>query len=62
MSRSQRPSIPTSDIRGKYPHYNISVRLIEANERRLDAVGEAGKHADTYRRRFNPKEYGHQEP
>lgn len=30
-----------AEIRGKYPNYGISMRLIRPNERRFDGIGEA---------------------
>jgi len=32
------------DVRGTYPYFNISNRLVRPNQRRLDGIGEAGKH------------------
>ena len=39
------------DLIGRYPNYNISTRLVCPSETRLDQIGEAGKHASTYRSR-----------
>ena len=47
------------DIRGAYPHFNISSRLTEPSIRRLDGIGEAFKH--DYRTRFEPKTYARRE-
>lgn len=43
------------EIRGKYPHYNLSARLTEPSTDRLAKVGEAFKH--DYRNRHDPKSY-----
>lgn len=32
------------DIKGNYPHYNISTRLMLPCDSRLENIGEAGKH------------------
>jgi hypothetical protein len=47
------------EIRGTYPHFNISARLTEPSKRRLDGVSEAFKH--TYHERHDPSLYHAQE-
>lgn len=49
------------DITGKYPHFNLSSRLIWPNERRLSGIGEAGKHPnyrENYREQDRKAVYG----
>ena len=41
------------DVKGRYPNYNISARLIRPSESRLQQIGEAEKHAATYRGRID---------
>lgn len=37
------------EIKGKYPSFNISARLVEPSQKRLQGIGEAHKH-NTYPR------------
>lgn len=41
-------------IRGKYPTYNITSRTVLPNARRLEGIGEAGKHPG-----YRDKDYDH---
>ena len=43
------------DIKGTYPHFNISARLTEPSKKRLDGISEAFKH--DYHTRHDPKAY-----
>lgn len=43
-------------VRGVYPHFNISSGLTLPSQRRLEGIGEAGKH-DNYSRRLRPELY-----
>jgi hypothetical protein len=49
------------DIRGRYPHFNISARFTKPNARRLAGIGEAGKH-QTYDRYRDDETYARAEP
>lgn len=44
------------DIRGTFPHFNISARLIEPSLSRLSNIGEAFKH-ENYRESHKSKDY-----
>lgn len=44
-----------SEIKGKYPYYNISARLTEPSKVRLSGISEAYKH--DYNQRHDPKIY-----
>lgn len=49
------------DIIGEYPYFNLSSKLVWPNERRLETIGEAGKHGhyrDDYRGRERKAVYG----
>ncbi len=48
-----------SEIRGTYPHFNISSRLTEPSKNRLAGISEAFKH--DYNARHDPKTYSVQE-
>ena len=48
-------------IKGCYPFYNISTQLTLPSERRLNRIGEARKHSDTYSLSASPHEYLKQE-
>jgi hypothetical protein len=43
------------EIKGNYPHFNISNRLTEPSTNRLNGVSEAFKH--DYHKRYDPKVY-----
>lgn len=47
------------DIKGTYPHFNISARLTEPSKDRLSGVSEAFKH--NYHTRHDPKIYSNRE-
>ena len=47
------------EIRGTYPHFNISARLTEPSKNRLAGISEAFKH--DYNARHDPKTYSVQE-
>jgi hypothetical protein len=47
------------EIKGQYPHFNISARLTEPSKKRLENISEAFKH--DYRNRFDPSIYSHHE-
>lgn len=48
------------DIAGTYPDFNITSRLVWPNKRRLEGIGEAGKHA-TYGSHKRNSAYGKRE-
>ncbi len=48
-------------IRGRYPFFNISLRLTEPHQRRLEGIEEAGKHPN-YREHGYRKIYSRVEP
>jgi hypothetical protein len=47
------------EIKGTYPHYNISSRLTEPSRDRLKTISEAFKHS--YHERHDPSVYSHHE-
>lgn len=47
------------NIKGAYPHFNISARLTEPSKKRLESIPEAFKH--NYHDRHDPKIYFYQE-
>lgn len=48
------------EIKGKYPHFNISARLTEPSTERLKSISEAFKHS--YRERYDSSVYKIHEP
>lgn len=43
------------DVKGEYPHFNISARLTEPSKKRLSGIGEAFKH--DYHAQHDPTTY-----